>query len=206
MHIVAQSLAYHFPDHPLLFQHLSFELLPGDLIGLTGPSGSGKSTLLSLLAGWVQPTSGHLTREGIDHTAWVFQNPFGVPERSALDHVVLPLLGMGARRKDAAPQARATMGRFGIAHVADRPFKSLSGGEAQRLMLARAVSTNPALLLVDEPTAQLDQASAATVNAILGELASNNTIVVIATHDPATRAACHRTIDLSDPQYAHEGS
>lgn len=202
MRITAQGLGHQFPNQPFLFRNVSFEFVPGDLIGLTGPSGSGKSTLLSILAGWVTATEGTLSPVGIEHTAWVLQNPFGVPDRSALDHVTLPLLGMGLRRSTASVEALAIMDRFGIAGLAHQPFKSLSGGESQRLMLARAIAGRPSLLLVDEPTAQLDLTSAETVNNVLGELAGQNTIVVVATHDPHTRESCDRIIDLTAIQTA----
>lgn len=95
---------------------------------------------------------------------------------------------------DAA--ARATLERFGLASSADKPFRSLSGGEAQRLMLARGLAAEPDLLLVDEPTAQLDARTAMDVNEALLAASSPMTIVVVATHDARTRDACTRHIDL----------
>lgn len=90
--------------------------------------------------------------------------------------------------------------RFDLAQVARRQFRDLSGGEAQRLMLARAVATGSDLLLVDEPTAQLDPATASAVNAVLGGVARDDAVVVVATHDPNTRAACTRVVDLAEHQ------
>ena len=127
----------------------------------------------------------------------MFQNPHGVARRTAIDHVVLPLLARKHTRSEAEERALAVLSLFGLVAVAGRPFRDLSGGEAQRLMLARAVATAPDLLLVDEPTAQLDQRTAATVNQTLANVAQEDTIVVIATHDPATRAACTHVIDLA---------
>lgn len=198
--VVAAGLAHEFPGTGWLFRELGFALSPGEVVGVVGPSGSGKSTLLSLLAGWVEPLVGTVVRSGIEHTGWVFQNPHGVSERTALDHVGLPLLARGRARRVAELEALAIMERFGLGGVADRPFRLLSGGEAQRLMLARAVATGSDLLLVDEPTAQLDLGTAATVNHVLANLAQANTIVVVATHDPHTREACSRVIDLADYQ------
>jgi ABC-type lipoprotein export system ATPase subunit len=180
-----------------LFQGLSFRLSPGQITGICGPSGCGKSTLLSILAGWEVPRRGAIRRVGIRSVGWVFQNPYGVPERSALDHVIFPLLAQGQSRQQAEPSALALMDRFGLSELAQRPFAALSGGEAQRLMLARAVAAAPDLLLVDEPTAQLDLQTARSVNASLGHIASGGAIVAIATHDPVTRSVCHQVIDLT---------
>jgi len=194
--VTISDLAHSFPGTGRLFERLNAELSLGDLVAVTGPSGSGKSTLLSLLAQWEKPTQGSVTLTGIDSVGWVFQNPHGVARRSALDHVALPLVAKGQDREKANTEALAIMARFHLGGVADQPFATLSGGEGQRLMLARAVAKNPSLLLVDEPTAQLDPKSAATVNAVLRELASQSAIVVVATHDPDTRDACLSHIDL----------
>lgn len=204
--ISASGLAHSFPGTGDLFVDLHLELRPGEVVGLIGPSGSGKSTLLSILAGWQQPVRGAVTRHEIATVGWVFQNPHGVARRAALDHVTLPLLARGFSRKDADARATKILTRFNLAAVANRPFKALSGGEAQRLMLARAVALAPDLLLVDEPTAQLDMRTAATVNEVLAGIAQEDSIVVVATHDPHTREACTRVIDLADFQTpAHAG-
>lgn len=197
MHLSISNLGHRFGDAPFLFRHLDLTLVHGEVYALIGPSGSGKSTLLSLLAGWQRPTEGQVDRCHVARTGWVFQNPHGVPRRKALDHVMLPLLARGMTRHRAAAEARKLLSDFHLTDVADRTFSVLSGGEAQRLMLARAIAAAPDLLLVDEPTAQLDSSTAAVVNQTLTTLAGYKTLVVIATHDPATRAACTTTIDLS---------
>lgn len=200
MRVRTVGLSHSFTGTGALFSDLNMTLLPGEVVALVGPSGSGKSTLLNLLAGWLAPTCGSVEQTGIEHIGWVFQNPHGVPRRTALDHVVLPLLARGVRRADAEPEALAIMNRFALTSVAERLFRDLSGGEAQRLMLARAIAMAPDLLLVDEPTAQLDLATAATVSAVLAEVANTSSIVVVATHDPHARDACTRVIDLADYQ------
>jgi ABC-type lipoprotein export system ATPase subunit len=198
--VVGRGLAHEFPGTRRLFNHLDLQVNSGEVVGVVGPSGSGKSTLLSILAGWVAPVAGTVEYHQVEHTGWVFQNPHGVPKRTALDHISLPLLAQGLRRPVADSRAAELLDRFDLAEVAERPFANLSGGEAQRLMLARAVATGPDLLLVDEPTAQLDLATAATVNKVLANVAQADMIVVVATHDPHTWQACTRVIDLADFQ------
>jgi len=194
--VTCRDLSHSFPGTGRLFSQLSLELDAGDLVALTGPSGSGKSTLLSVLAKWEVPAEGSVSWEDIASVGWVFQNPVGVGKRTVLDHVTLPLIARGQSRAPAETSAMRILGRFGLDRQAPQLFATLSGGEAQRLMLARAVAKAPSLLLVDEPTAQLDAGAAATVNGVLGELSAQNMIVVVATHDPATRDACGRCIDL----------
>lgn len=201
--VIGENLAHRFPGTDVLFEQLSFTLQPGHTVAVCGPSGCGKSTLLSILAGWEKPWSGTVTRYGIDRIGWVFQNPYGVVERSALDHVVFPLVAKGLTRGDAELQALEAMALFDLEYAADRPFSALSGGEAQRLMLARAVCAHPDMLLVDEPTAQLDTRTAHSVSKVLGNLAGRGMIVVVATHDRDTRDACQQVIDLAD--YAPKG-
>ncbi|MDR0782639.1 MAG: ATP-binding cassette domain-containing protein [Propionibacteriaceae bacterium] len=172
-------------------------LPPGTITGICGPSGCGKSTLLTLIAGWEHPRRGMIVKVGVSSIVWVFQNPHGVARRTALDHVAFPLVAQGYGRRAASATALEIMERFGLGEIADRPFSTISGGEAQRLLLARALAVNPDVLLVDEPTAQLDRQSAVAVNANLGQVASTGAIVIVATHDPATQAACDTIIDLA---------
>lgn len=204
MQVALEGLGHRFGQRPWLFRGLEITLLPGRVYALTGPSGSGKSTLLQLLAGWAKPTEGTVRHEQIERIGWVFQNPHGLAHRSAADHVALPLLAAGAKPKDADYEARELLARFGLAEVAEQPFSSLSGGEAQRLMLARGIAADPSLFLVDEPTAQLDLATGDEVNSRLGQLAELDTIVVIATHDERTRQSCTEQIDLRDYQSTTE--
>ena len=194
--VVAHDLGHEFlPDHPV-FRHVSFSLTPDQVYAVVGPSGSGKSTLLSVIAGWLSPSRGEVVRRNVSTIRWVFQNPHGVARRNALDHVALGFVARGARRRDADFRARALLDRFGLSGVADSPFAALSGGEAQRLMLARGLASGPDLFLVDEPTAQLDRVTADEVNQVLSGLAGQGVIVVIATHDPQTARMCTDVIDL----------
>lgn len=196
MRVELADLSHAFPGSPALFEHVSDVLEPGEVYSLTGPSGSGKSTLLAILAGWIRPTAGEVRRADVATVGWVFQNPFGVPGRTAADHVALAYLARGLKTREADVAARATLERFSLGSRAATPFRLLSGGEAQRLMLARGIAAEPDLLLVDEPTAQLDARTAVEVNDAIRAAAGPTTIVVVATHDTRTRDACTRHIDL----------
>ncbi|PWC05708.1 ABC transporter ATP-binding protein [Agromyces badenianii] len=196
MFVAAEGLTHSFsPDSPL-FADLNFTVSSGQLVAITGPSGSGKSTLLSILAGWELPSGGTISFKDVVKRSWVFQNPHGVAGRTGLDHVVLPLLARGMTRKTAEIEAARIMDGLKLGHVSGRPYRALSGGEAQRLMMARALCTDPDLLLMDEPTAQLDPQNAMEVIATLQTLAGRGPAVVIATHDPEVRAACDAEIRL----------
>lgn len=196
--MIADRLGHRFPPGPWLFTDLTFTLLPGCVTGLAGPSGSGKTTLLGIIAGWISPIEGKLERIGVTKPAWVFQNPVGVRRRTALDHVVLPLLAQGLRRPEAERDAMLLLEDFGLADAVGRSFQNLSGGESQRLMLARAVASKPDLLLIDEPTAQLDPISAATVTETLGALARAGMIVVVSSHDERLQQACASVVRLGE--------
>lgn len=196
MEVVLRGVGHRFADGPMLFRDLTETLLPGHLYAVTGPSGAGKSTLLALLAQWVTPVEGTIVRRDIGRMVWVSQQPHGVPGRSALDHVVLPYLARGRHRPEAERSAAELMRSFGLSGVLRARYSTLSGGQAQRLMLARALAAQPELVLVDEPTAQLDRASAELVNGSLSNLARTRTITVVATHDPQTIAQCTDRIDL----------
>lgn len=196
MRLTWDGVGHRFGAGPWLFRGLRATFEAGASYAITGPSGSGKSTLLAVTAGWRAPSEGRVDREGSGRTSWVFQNPHGMPRRTARDHVALPLLAAGSDREDAVREADGILRRFGIDAVRDRPFRALSGGEAQRLMFARAVAARPQLLLVDEPTAQLDAMTARRINAVIGELREEGRIVLVASHDPGTVASCDHRIEL----------
>ena len=120
MRVVVEGLAHRFPGTDLLFEHLDFVAEPGSTIAVCGPSGCGKSTLLSILAGWEKPYAGTVTREGVNRVGWVFQNPYGVAERTALDHVVFPLFVPQVAVNNGAGQVLAAHA-LGLEHGADFP-------------------------------------------------------------------------------------
>ncbi|MGJ3190727.1 ATP-binding cassette domain-containing protein [Paenarthrobacter sp. FR1] len=191
------GVGHGFEEDRFLFRNLKAEFTSNSVWGLRGPSGSGKSTLLSIIAGWEVPKEGYVERTKVSTVRWVFQNPLGVPQRTALDHVTLPYLAVGHSRAHSEDLALQRLAEFGLQGSAGKRFSLLSGGEAQRLMLARAAAGNPDLILVDEPTAQLDRATAATINCVLGRLAQRGAIVIVASHDQDTLDACSDVLDLS---------
>ena len=197
MRVGLAGVGHRFPGCPPLFEDLTADLAPGHVYALTGPSGSGKSTLLGIIAGWIPPTSGSIAREGISGIQWVFQSPHGVAGRTALDQVSLPFLARGLSRADADTAAHTLLQDMGIAHLASSAFRHLSGGEGQRLMIARALAANPDLLLLDEPTAALDHRTAQEVVDVVAALAQRDCIVVIATHDPRVQERCTDRLSLA---------
>lgn len=194
--IQLSDLGHKFTQSAWLFRHLSARLETDRVYAVVGPSGSGKSTLLSILADWVRPAEGTVVRKGITTVSWVFQNPHGVARRTALDHVRLPFLARGLPLDESEQEAARLIEMFGLAKVAHQRFSALSGGEAQRLMLARGIASDPDLLLIDEPTAQLDTATSKEVNSSIARLQRPGMIVVIATHDQQTRDFCTDVLDL----------
>ncbi|MFT3797088.1 ATP-binding cassette domain-containing protein [Microbacterium sp.] len=197
MRLVVTDLCHEFAGGLPLFSHLSFTLRPGVLTGLVGPSGSGKSTLLSILAGMEPVKTGRVDRDDVGRIGWIFQSPVGAPRRTAVDQVVFPQVARGLRRATAEAEAMRLLDRFQLAHVSDREFRRLSGGEQQRLAFARAIAADFGVLLIDEPTAQLDPVTARTVHAVIRELVSDDRIVLVATHDETLRKCCDDVIELA---------
>ncbi|WP_370688720.1 ABC transporter ATP-binding protein [Roseomonas sp. GC11] len=184
----------------------------GEAVGLVGPSGSGKTSLLMLLAGLERATSGQLSVAGQDLTALdedglarfrrdhlgiVFQAFHLVPTMTALENVAVPLEFAG--RRDAFARARAALGRVGLGHRLEHYPGQLSGGEQQRVALARAVVGEPSLLLADEPTGNLDQATGQAVMDLLFGLRDElGTTLLLITHDPVLAARCGRRLRMAD--------
>ncbi|MDQ6833559.1 MAG: ABC transporter ATP-binding protein [Chloroflexota bacterium] len=169
----------------------------GDRIAVVGPSGSGKSTLLHLLGGLDQPTHGEIAWPALGnrdalrprHIAFVFQTPSLLPSLTAVENVALPLL-LGQMPPDAARRAAMdALARIELAGIADKLPEELSGGQMQRVGVARALAYHPRLILADEPTGQLDGATAHhLLETLLDALAPTNIALVIATHDPRIAA------------------
>lgn len=173
-------------------QPASFRILPQDRIALMGPSGCGKSTLLMLLADLDAPTAGRLNWPALgEHgllrptqISVVFQAPSLLPMLNVAENVALPLLIANQPGDPQAEVARA-LDAIGIADLADKLPEELSGGQAQRVGLARALVGGPRLILADEPTGQLDHTTAQQVfDALLAALEGTDAALVVATHDP----------------------
>lgn len=180
-----------------LFDNLQHTFHPGSMTALTGPSGSGKSTVLGIIAGAITPTLGHVVHSPRPvQPFWVLQQPRGLPERSAQDHVRLPLLAHGSSRGAATKRAQELLALCSVVHCADQPFRELSGGESQRVLLARAMAADPPVLLIDEPTASLDRVTSESIVAVLRAMRHARRIVVVATHDPLVVAALPERLSL----------
>ena len=193
---------------------VSLALEPGDFVALTGPSGCGKSTLLHLCGAMDRPSAGRLTIEGRniatldddaltrlrrDRIGFVFQFFNLLPTLTIGDNIALPCLLAGLPAKTAESRAADLAARVGIGHRM-KPFpQQVSGGEAQRAAIARALVHQPALLIADEPTGNLDSANGATVLALLAELNRDlGVTMLLATHAAEVAAAAGRTLRMRD--------
>jgi tungstate transport system ATP-binding protein len=170
-----------------ILDNVSLTLRAGPPTLLIGPNGSGKSTLLRLAMGLLAPSRGHITWGGLEDVpplkrAIVFQRP-AMLRRSAGANIRFALRAAGVPRAEHARRIAELLELVGLAHVADRAARRLSGGEQQRLALARALARDPAVLFLDEPTASLDPVATKAVEDIIRAVSERNIKVVMATHD-----------------------
>lgn len=200
--------------HTLALNHVNFDLAPGETVAVMGPSGSGKSTLLHALAGIIRPTSGTVTFQGANLTAmsdadrtklrrgafgFVFQSGQLLPELPAVENIALPMMLDGADYRSATDAAMLWLERLGLRQLASQRPGEMSGGQMQRIAIARALAVQPAVVFADEPTGALDQATGREVMSILMEAARDNgAAVVIVTHDPNVAGFCGRTMTMQD--------
>lgn len=185
---------------------VSLKLAEHELVALVGASGSGKTTLLTLLGGLASPQSGTICIDGEQarmsqlrsRCVWVSQGANALPSRSALDNVSIGVLSGGVSRREAVYAASEALNVLGLAHRLSTAARDLSGGELQRIAVARAMCSNRPIVLADEPTGNLDHENTALVIRAFRLLVTRGRhAAVIATHDPAVAAAADRVVDLA---------
>ena len=208
---------YPTPRGPLtVLSEVSFSLAPGDAAAITGPSGSGKSSLLYILGALEPPSQGTITLDGQNPFAlnasaladfrntsigFVFQDHCLLPQCTVLENVLVPTLVAKGNSSGDAERARACLEQVGLGERLDHRPGELSGGEKQRAAIARALVRQPRLVLCDEPTGNLDQASASTVAAMLLDLhARLRNILIVVTHSERLAAQFPIRFDISDGQ------
>ncbi len=207
-------------NHTKALDNLSFEVRPGEFVGIMGASGSGKTTLLNCISTIDKPTAGTITVDGTDITAlkgkalsrfrrerlgFIFQDCNLLDTLTAFENIALALTILGTPTGQIDKLVNATAGLLGLEKVLNKYPYQLSGGEQQRVAAARAIITSPALILADEPTGALDSKSA---QMLLGQLAQLNrqqqATIVMVTHDAFTASWCHRILFIKDGQLFHE--
>lgn len=195
-----------------VLRDISFEMAGGEALVVMGPSGSGKSTLLHLIGTLDQPSSGsieinqtnpfslpepELARFRNEVVGFVFQDHHLLPQYSVLENVLIPTLAFKNKNSASGKHAREVLDRVGLAHRLDHRPAELSGGERQRVAIARALINHPSLLLCDEPTGNLDRASAHAVAALLFELhREEKNILIVVTHSHEIASRFNRRFEL----------
>jgi putative ABC transport system ATP-binding protein len=189
--------------------HAAFTIVAGEWVAITGPSGSGKSTLINLIGCLDRPTSGELKIDNVsvaamsateldrfraDKIGFIFQQFHLIPYLSAIENV---MLAQYFHSMTDEAEARAALERVGLGKRAEHLPSELSGGEQQRVCIARALINNPPILLADEPTGNLDAANQKIVAELLQDLHRNGHTIVMVTHDPEMAALAQRKIALS---------
>jgi putative ABC transport system ATP-binding protein len=200
---------------------VDLDIARGEFLAVMGPSGSGKTTLLNCLTGLDDIDAGSVIVDGSDihklsdakrtehrarHMGFIFQSFNLIPVLSAVENTELPLLLIGAKAKEARARAGEILERVGLGHrLAHRP-NELSGGEQQRVAVARALVADPAIVWGDEPTGNLDTQMASSVLDLLQEVNDLGQTIVIVTHDPSIGSAAQRLIRMQDGVIVADGS
>jgi putative ABC transport system ATP-binding protein len=192
---------------------VSFDIDESDYAAIVGPSGCGKSTLLNLVGAIDRPTSGTVrirdhaldamrdreaTEFRLRNIGFVFQRFYLMPTLSARENVELPMAEAGVAKNARGERARELLNYVGLGHRERHRPSQLSGGEQQRVAIARALANNPALLLADEPTGELDAKTGAEIIALFGKLNADGTTIVVVTHDEDLANAAKRKIHMRD--------
>jgi cell division transport system ATP-binding protein len=209
-----QSVSKQYSAHAIALRELSFSVAKGELVYLAGPSGAGKSTLLKMIAAMERPTTGtvlvngqdigKLRKEGVPflrrNLGLIFQQQKLLGDRNILANTMLPLLVTGASKSQAEQRARAALDKVGLLDRVKALPQELSGGEQQRVAIARAIVNRPQIILADEPTANLDRASADKVLDALRAFHSVGVTCMISTHDEQVLDNAARVIHLDHGQ------
>jgi putative ABC transport system ATP-binding protein len=198
---------------------VSLQIRMGDYVAVRGPSGCGKSTLLHMLGCVDTPSSGTLTFDGRDvaslsdsersllrlrQIGFVFQRFFLLPMLTAAENVELPLSEAGVTKRERQQRTAELLAYVGLAARADHRPSQLSGGEMQRVAVARALANRPRLLLADEPTGELDEATGAQIAALLDRVNADGTALVIVTHDATLASRARRVLMMRDGRVESE--
>ncbi len=213
--VVVDGLAKVFPGPPPVtaLQPCSFAIARGEYVAVTGASGSGKTTLLSLIGLLDNPTAGRYSLDGIEvgdlddrarsavrarRIGFVFQAFHLLGYRTVVDNVELGLLYQGVPKRQRQARANSVIEQVGLTHRRHALCSTLSGGEKQRVAIARTLVRDPALMLCDEPTGNLDTATTDQVLALLDDLHQRGMTILIITHDPDIAALAERNLIISD--------
>ena len=196
-----------------ILKNISFQVMSGEFISMIGPSGSGKSTLLGIIAGLDNPTSGQVLIDGIDITrmsegqlasvrntkiGMVFQAFNLIPTLTAQENVEVPLY-VGKHKGSPSARARELLGLVGLLHRLNHRPNQLSGGEQQRVAIARSLATDPAIVIADEPTGNLDAKNGEKILNLIADLrAHTGKTFIIATHDMHIASQADRSISIVD--------
>lgn len=194
---------------------ISFSVQPGEFVAIQGPSGAGKSTLLNLLGALDKPDAGKIVIDGLELTSqikratvdtfrrdkigFIFQNHYLMQEFTVLENVMLPLRVQGVHKAEAAERAKKVLERIGLGHRIAHFPSQISGGESQRVAVARAVVKNPPLILADEPTGNLDSDNRQRFIEVLNTLQAEDSLtIIVVTHEAELAMAASRRLLMKD--------
>jgi putative ABC transport system ATP-binding protein len=198
---------------------VSFDIEDGDYVAIVGPSGCGKSTLLNLLGAIDRPTRGSVKIRGeaveemrdreatlfrLRNIGFVFQRFYLMPTLTARENVELPMAEAGLESAERAARAKELLAYVGLSHRERHRPAELSGGEQQRVAIARSLANRPAILLADEPTGELDAKTGAEIIGLFGQLNRDGTTIIVVTHDEELARAARRRIHMRDGRIVEE--